>query len=364
MDSAQSNRPPTTTHLIEAITSQEFKSWYQNQQAERNIRDGKAHYNTPSPAPEAIRHSPSKLVQCHRKLRYDEENAPEEGTSPEGLFWIGSKFEEEVIVPYFQTLTTDDTYVQNSLWIDTTVTIDSSDEIQIRGSTDPVFVTEDGDPLLVTEVKTTSALDRLTAPRKHHKAQLHAYLYGLDKEYDYPIQDGIILYGDRTDFAVKTFHVPFNPDFWEETVVAWMEKQTESRQTGELPAADPVFGWECDVCSYRHRCGQADTSYADHGPTGFLPFFTEYQEQHVRNHLEAYTEESVKLTPTLAHQFPDLRGEYPISNWSCNTCKNTFEWDAVTWNPNSQTPPVCPHCSDNKLLKTLSPSTSATTGND
>jgi len=227
-DSHQSQSDPeeAVDGLIALISATDFREWYNQKQIRDNIEAGKPYFNTPAPVPEPTRHSPSRLVQCHRKAFYRAENASEEGTSPQGLFWIGSEFEEQIVVPFLKSVSTPGTYVQNSLWVDTTVETSEDESFRIKGSTDPAFVTAEGEPLLLTEIKTTSALDKLSGPRNHHKAQLHAYLYGLDQEYEHPVRDGIVLYGDRTTFEVKAFHVAFDPSFWTETVVDWMRKQT------------------------------------------------------------------------------------------------------------------------------------------
>lgn len=131
------SQPPNTTPTPEdtsisttvrdRLSNQAFAEWYQEQQIEENILNGQAYFNGPSPPKDPERHSPSKLLQCHRKAMYDRRNAPNEGTPPEGLFWIGSEFEEQVIVPFLQDeVTTDNTYVQNSVWIDTELTIDDA----------------------------------------------------------------------------------------------------------------------------------------------------------------------------------------------------------------------------------------------
>ncbi|MFC7194557.1 hypothetical protein ACFQL4_07640 [Halosimplex aquaticum] len=158
-------------HVVDRISNSEFNEWYAEQQFETNILDGKAYFNGPSPPKDPERHTPSKLLQCHRKATYARQNAPREDTPPEGLFWIGSEFEEDIIVPFLQDIAPDELYVQNSLWIDTTITAGESD-VQLRGSTDPAIVTEDAEPVFLTEIKTTTSLDHLSEPKQHHKAQL------------------------------------------------------------------------------------------------------------------------------------------------------------------------------------------------
>jgi len=133
---------PGMERVVDRISNSEFNEWYAEQQIETNILNGKAYFNGPSPPKDPERHTPSKLLQCHRKAIYARQNAPREDTPPEGLFWIGSEFEEEIIVPFLQDIAPDELYVQNSLWIDTTIEVDESD-VQLCGSTDPAIVTED-----------------------------------------------------------------------------------------------------------------------------------------------------------------------------------------------------------------------------
>jgi CRISPR/Cas system-associated exonuclease Cas4 (RecB family) len=334
------------------ISNQDFNAWYEDRQIEQNILDGKSYFNGPSPPKDPDRHTPSKLLQCHRKASYARQNAPREGTSPEGLFWIGSEFEEQIIVPYLQSIVPDELYVQNSLWIDTTISNDEV-EVHLRGSTDPAIVTSDADPVYLTEIKTTTSLDHLTEPKEHHRAQLHAYLYALDKEYDYPITNGLLVYGSRKTLDIKVFHVTFDEVFWHR-IIEWMTTQTEYEEVGELPPADPEREWECSYCSYKHRCGEADTPYSAIGHDGLLPLLDEYDRQNLVEYLEAHTDADAKLTPTLAHAHPDLVEEYGAFDWSCPRCDNTYAWDAVDWGGDTTDPPVCPNCLDNGDLLTLS----------
>jgi len=202
---------------IRSISNESFNDWYNERQFRQNILEGNPYFNGPSPPKSPARHAPSTLLQCHRKTTYSRQNAPREGTTPQGLFWIGSEFEEQIIVPYLQTVIPDQSYVQNSVWIDTTVTHEGT-ELRFRGATGPVLVTADADPVLVTEIKTTTSLGHISEPKTHHKAQLHAYLYGLDDDYEHPITEGLLVYGSRESFNIKVFHVSFSEDFWQTVV--------------------------------------------------------------------------------------------------------------------------------------------------
>ena len=163
-ESSQSNSETTDLSILrDRITNRVFNEWYSEEQFKTNLLEGKAYFNGPSPPKAPEQHTPSKLLQCHRKASYTRKNAPREGTPPEGLFWIGTEFEEQVIVPFLQDITTPDTYVTNSLWIDSEIVVDGT-ELRVRGSTDPAIVNADAEPLYVTEVKTTTSLDHLSEP--------------------------------------------------------------------------------------------------------------------------------------------------------------------------------------------------------
>ena len=337
--------------LVDAVANESFNEWYDERLFTENILEGRPYFNGASPVPDTEKHSPSKLLQCHRKVRYYGQNAPQESDSPQGLFWIGSEFEEEIIVPYLQeTVTTDPTYVRNSLWIDTLVPTSSGDEVRIKGVTDPAIVDSDGDPILVTEIKTTSSLEYLNGPKPHHKAQLHAYMHASDEEYNRSIQDGLLVYGSRDTLDVRAFHVTFDDRFWRETVVEWMAKQTQFRESGELPPAEPAFDWECGTCPFQRRCGEHDGKYQDEGFTGLLPGVREYRKQQLVEYFDAYP--NAKLTPTLAEKYPELAAEHGVYEWRCGTCGSTYPDNDVGDNRDS-TPPVCGDCAEKGELSML-----------
>jgi len=79
--------------VISGVSNRGFNEWYAERQFETNILEGKSYFNGASPPKPPNQHTPSKLLQCHRKVSYARLNAPREGTPPEGLFWIGSEFE-------------------------------------------------------------------------------------------------------------------------------------------------------------------------------------------------------------------------------------------------------------------------------
>lgn len=338
------------SEVVEQIDAEGFAEWYREREFARNIRNGQPYFNGPSQVPDPERHSPSQLMQCHRKIVYRQENAPEETEDPEGIFWAGRRFEEDIIVPYLQdAIVGDGTYVQNSMWVDTTVE-SQGHEVRFKGSTDPVIVTRDGEPLAVTEVKTKDSLDHVSSPNRHHRAQVHAYMHGLSEKYDRDVSEAVVIYGSRTTLDIKAFHESFDEEFWTD-VVSWAADHTEYREQGELPVAEPEYGWECKFCSFKHRCGESDRPFSDVGTDGFLPLFSEYPEPKVVDYLEAH--DDATLTPALAHQYPSLAAESRVTDWECPNCESTFEWDAVQWKDSRGEPPLCPSCADSGELTTL-----------
>jgi len=333
--------------ILQQLTAEQFWEWYQERQYRLNIQNGQSYFNGSGSVPNPERHSPSQLLQCHRKLVYRQENAPAEEPNPDGIFWFGTKFEEELLFPFLERwVTGSETYVQNSIWIDFTVET-AAGELQIIGSTDPVIVDPDAVPILPTEIKTKSSVSNVTKPNRHHRAQIHAYLAGLSEKFDRDLSDAIIVYGSRESLNVQTFQIEFDEDFWEEVVLEWATKHTQYRIDDELPPADPEYDWECQFCSYQNRCGKGEAPQSDVGPTGLLPKFENYPKEKVTEYLDAHPEET--LTPTLARQYPDLVDVYGVSDFYCRECGFKIDWQAV----DDAGEPLCPPCADRGKISIL-----------
>jgi CRISPR-associated exonuclease Cas4 len=329
------------TQLRDSISAGQFDAWYREREYRQNILNGTPYFNGVTDPKPPKRHSPSKLLKCHRQDIYHQQNAPEETKDPHGIFWTGTKFEEELILPFLESIAGDNNYVTNSLWIDFTVDTDVG-ELQIKGETDPVLVDRNAEPLLLTEIKTKASVEDVDEPSKHHKAQAHAYMMGLSEIYDRNITEAVIVYGSRKTLDITAIPVEFDAWFWRERIISWAENHTTYRLNEELPPADPEFDWECQYCAYRERCGEGDLRYEDTPPVGLLPNF-EYPRQKLVEYLQAY--ENAKLTPTTAHQHPDLAEEHEVFDWKCRGCGATISWDEVTWDGDVSMPPGCPSCS-------------------
>lgn len=334
--------------LLKRLSPERFREWYQERKWRQNIENGQPYFNGSGTVPDPERHSPSQLLQCHRKMVYRQENAPAEQPDPRGIFWFGTHFEEDLLFPFLnKAVIGSNTYVQNSIWIDFTIETRVG-ELQIKGSTDPVIVDSDAVPILPTEVKTKSAIDNITEPNQHHRAQVHAYLVGLSEKFDRDLTDAVLVYGGRESLGLKTFHVEFDEEFWNDVVIDWATTHTQLRLDEKLPPADPEYDWECRFCSYRVRCGKGDTSHRDYDSGGLLPGYGEYPREKVIEYLESNPDES--LTPSLADQYPDLVEEYGVASWYCNTCSSEIEWGEVDLGGR----PLCPRCADRDEISTLS----------
>jgi CRISPR-associated exonuclease Cas4 len=337
--------------LCEKMSAGSFESWYRKREYTKNIRQGTHYFNGPGKETSPERHSPSQLLQCQRKIAYRQQNAPEETSDPEGIFWIGSQFETEIAVPFLRdAVTGENEYVTNSIWIDFSVDTEAG-ELRIKGETDPVIVDVDAIPLVLTEIKTKQSVEELKAPNRHHRAQAHAYMKGLSEKHDRTVTDAIILYAGRTNLDIRSFHVEFDPYFWREVVLSWAAEHTEYRLRNELPPATPEYDWECQFCSYNERCGKGDTAFSDIGPTGLLPGVATYPKQKLVDYLDAH--DNIALTPTLAHKFPELVDEYQVLDWHCRVCDATYRWDGIDWNSDAKDYPRCPDCADSEPIGML-----------
>ncbi|WP_146047449.1 CRISPR-associated protein Cas4 [Haloferax marisrubri] len=333
--------------VVDTVGTGHFDDWQNEREFRENIRTGKPYFNTPPPVKPAKQHNPSQLNQCHRKIYYRQLNAPDERESPDGIFWTGTKFEEEVAMPYLEAVVRGQGYVRNSMWVDYTLDTEHGD-IRIRGETDPVIVDSESRPLLLTEIKTKRSVDHLTAPNEHHVAQLFAYMEGLSREWETEVREGLVIYGDRTNLSIKPFFIRFDSKRWDELVIRWAESHTEYRLNEELPPAAPEFPWECEFCSYRHRCGQSDeTHHKDLGPDGILPGI-DYPEERIVEYLRANP--NYKLLPSLATVFPDLTDEFQVHDWVCEACPSTTPYDS---HPTGQTMQQCPHCRERGVCASL-----------
>lgn len=327
--------------IAKKITGEQFEEWYDEKEFADNIKAGQSYFNGPSKFKKPGKFNPSGLLSCHRKSYYKKLNAPKEKEAPNAIFYIGSLIEEQLVEKFISAEITDEkTYQQNDIWVSFTIPSDLGD-LELKGSTDPVIVDENGSAILPTEIKTTSDTDYLSGAKETHKAQAHAYMIGLSKKYDRMIDRAVLMYiGRNNQFDPVRYILDFDREFWQERVIEWMKTNTYYHTFGQLPPGEPERNWECDYCDFQNRCGKGEDFYGNERPVGFLPLF-EYPKSRVEEYLQAH--DSAKLTPTLAHQHPDLTEEYGVYEWECEACGSTYKWDEISWTPGDK-PPKCPEC--------------------
>jgi CRISPR/Cas system-associated exonuclease Cas4 (RecB family) len=293
------------------------------------------------------------LLQCHRKLKYREENAPEETADSEGILWTGEQIEEEIIIPFLQdVVATESTYVRNSIWVDYTCTTAVGD-IRIKGVTDPVIVDEESTPILPTEVKSTGSIQYRDSPTPHHRAQLYAYIQGLSREYNEPIGGGVLIYISRETFDLKPYYVAFDEKYWNESILRWAGNHTKFRLNDQLPPGEPEEGWECEYCAYQERCGRGQSDYSDLSSEGFVPSVSKYPREKVLAHLES--DKDIQLTPTLARQYPELAQNYSVQAWQCPACSEYTKPENPRHGSTEAGIPLCPNCAANDEIVELCP---------
>lgn len=327
-DQSERSQAPQTEADVDVLTDSDlgerFDTWYRERQKRQNIEDGKSYFNSLRSPKADARHGPSQLLQCQRKQYYRARCAPAESEVPTGTFWNGDKVETEIVLPFLRAVLGDDQYVQNSLWVSFSITADET-ELEFRGETDPVVVDNQGNPVLVTEIKTSRRVKSRETASPHHLAQIHAYMYGLSQKSSEVVRDGVILYVDRETFDLQSFPVEFDPKFWRETVVSWAEEQSHYRGSETLPSAEPHQEWECRYCPYRERCGRGTTSGESTSWFGIIPEPGTYPHDRLESFLRSHPES--RLPPNLASEHPDLADRYGTYNWECEACGNSVPYD-------------------------------------
>ncbi|MFB6114319.1 MAG: PD-(D/E)XK nuclease family protein [Halodesulfurarchaeum sp.] len=333
-----SDRSPV--EIAERVDSATFDAWYDERRRRENARSGAFYRNVPTdPPPEDVLF-PSSLLSCHRKQYYRERDAPGESRPPYGHFRVGTWVETELVQPFLETaVTARGEYVTNSKGFETAVETTSS-SLKLRGSTDPVVTTRDGTIVLPTEVKTVRSYSSRALPRETHRAQLHAYLYALDRTTDASIAAGVLIYVARDTLELRSFVESFDESFWQDRVVPWMRAHRRYRTKPGLPPATPERPQECEWCEFRHRCGKTSLPVEDLASTGFVPTHR-YPRASVEFHLQR---PDVSLTPTLADTFPDLAASNPVADWVCAACGERVAYGDDRLDRDADDPPSCPSC--------------------
>jgi CRISPR-associated exonuclease Cas4 len=322
----------TTEDGIPPLTTEAYDTYWQHRVETQNEAEGCPERNDPAHIPNDGQISPHTIGTCHRKQLYRRFNAPGEERDPHGIFWQGTQFETEAILPFLEDYH-DEEHVANDLEVD--YHPEDNESVRITGTADPTLLDQTGSPVLQTEVKSqSSGALKKDSPSRHHRLQLTAYMAGLG------IEDGVLAYVDRTTNRVNFLEAPFTTSIYQD-VINWATTHSEHVRSRQLPPQEPEADWECQYCEFRERCGKGDSDGEDLGWQGFVPGI-DYPRPKVVEHLNA--SDGVSLTPTLANEYPDLAADNPVRQWVCDTCEQRFEYGTVGWNGDTSSLPQCPSC--------------------
>lgn len=406
--------PPTssqTVPLADELTSVQFRTWWRNRLNRRHKAEGYPERAEIDHTPPAATISPSDLLGCHRWHYYSTRNAPSEEDTPHGTFEAGRRY-EDIVESFIRSAAPSECLVENTVSIDFEVeVVGEGTGLSISGTTDPVVYTQRGDPLLLTEVKQTDGLSYIKddGPYTRHRAQAHAYARGLQANSARSSPPPICYaYGSRDTLEFHPVFEQFDHAFWEETVIPWVIQNAESQAKDELPPpVDDDKQYMCQYCSFSNRCshpdpgprptrvdnlvddlsesGQPESPYASvtdiigdvefwwseqNDPNvvnkappspakGFVPCHR-YSESAVISHLA--THESVRLTPTVAAQYPFLAAhtdqsppdrlfaaygvapQRKVHDWVCPECQERYSYQQVEWDGALTNRPNCGSC--------------------
>jgi hypothetical protein len=153
--------------------------------------------------------------------------------------------------------------------------------------------------------------------------------------------EGIIMYASQKSFDMKFFPIEFDEAFWKSIVLEWATDHTRYRLNEELPPPKPEFGWECDLCNFRNRCGKTEDPHSDAPAKGLLPL-REYPKEQLEEYLQSH--QDAKLTPSLGVLYPELAEKYGSYSWSCPVCSEKYAICDIDWGIAFSRPPLCPIC--------------------
>lgn len=391
----QSNDSTDVADIVDAnLTADAFGEWHHRNEQQRNTEEGYHHRNDPTYQPDPESHGPSKLLNCHRMAYYEAANTPREEELPYGIFKFGHDFESYIEEFINQELAPATSFVRNVEHVEYDI-----GDCTVGGSTDPVIFSGPSEPAALFEIKTTkniSFVEKRDEADRRHRAQAHAYARGLQAKYNLESPPKLFyIYGDRESLEIFATTEQFDAEFWEETVIPWIKRDTRYRKGDSLPPKvdpDGDLAYMCSYCDFKERCGNYepeskpphgddyvesvddywwDDTIANHmmdqlsdmPPVGFIPL-KKHPEGAVISHLATYPD--VPLTPTLATQYPELvEGAWPtptdieqkwgiaptrhVADWTCPACAVKFPFGSFNWEGNYENIPQCPHCGDSTL---------------
>lgn len=128
------------------------------------------------------------------------------------------------------------------------------DDFQILGRIDNVILTEDGERAVV-EVKSIKDIKYAKEPSNHHELQLQIYMHFAE------IENGILVYVDKTNLKTKVFELPYEKEKAFKAL-GRIRKLHKKLEEDKLPSAEgrnsEEKGWMCKYCEYKDLCERKD----------------------------------------------------------------------------------------------------------
>ncbi|MBU5575093.1 MAG: Dna2/Cas4 domain-containing protein [Candidatus Aenigmatarchaeota archaeon] len=125
------------------------------------------------------------------------------------------------------------------------------DGIEISGRVDNIIQIKANNKIYLVEVKSAKNLFYINDAQKHNIDQLQLYMH-ITK-----IQDGIILYVDKTNLKTKAYEIKYNKED-AERIIERFKKINNFLTERKLPPPEakenPKNLWMCNYCEYKEKC--------------------------------------------------------------------------------------------------------------
>lgn len=124
-------------------------------------------------------------------------------------------------------------------------------DFTISGRLDDIVVAKEDGKKIIIEVKTVRDVRSTIKPNKNHVMQLQFYMHATG------IQDGIILYIDKTNLKTKAFEIPY-AESHSLDILKRFSSLHELLKKDVLPIDEAKRSketiWMCNMCEYRAKC--------------------------------------------------------------------------------------------------------------
>lgn len=186
----------------------------------------------------------SEIGYCKRKVYFDYFNPKEVPSEIMKKFFLGDVIHEKVT-----EMLRNHYYVSSEQPV---VIYLPSVDFRLSGRYDDLVTTEEGKMLI--EKKSVSDISFISKPLYHHLMQTNLYMKALG------VEDAQIVYIDKPNLAVKSFHVKFSNEIFREAldrvydIVRHIMKRRIPKAEAKL---NQEMSWQCKFCPFQDECMKA-----------------------------------------------------------------------------------------------------------